>query len=96
LARYARLAMMPGRSILDIIPAALLAPGGRVGRLAVDARRGPGIAGPPRRADLAAEPVVDPVQRPVAKPLVEVALDGALGREVHGQVTQLASGAEDM
>ena len=39
---------------------------------------------------------MDPVQRPVPTPLVEVAPDGALGREVDGQVTPLASGAEDI
>jgi hypothetical protein len=46
-------------------------------------------------ADLTAVSVVDPVQRPVATPLVEVAPDGALGREVHGQLPPLAAGAED-
>ena len=54
------------------------------------------MVGLPRHADLAAEPVADPVQRPVATPPVEVAPDGALGREVDGQVTLMASGAEDI
>ena len=48
------------------------------------------------RADLSAETVVDPVQRPISTPLVEVAPDGALGREVLGQVTPLAAGAQDI
>ena len=39
---------------------------------------------------------MDPVQGPVASPLVEVAPDGALGREVDGQVAPLAAGAEDV
>ena len=54
--RYAGLAMMPGRGVLGVIPAPLLAPGGRVDRLAVDARRGPGMAGLLRRADLDVRP----------------------------------------
>ena len=37
-----------------------------------------------------------PVQRPVAAPLVEVPPDGALGREVAGQVAPLAAGAEEI
>jgi hypothetical protein len=50
--------MMPGRGVPGVIPAPLLAPGRRDDRLAVDARRGPGMVGLLRRADLAADPVV--------------------------------------
>jgi hypothetical protein len=49
-----------------------------------------------RGADLAAEKVVDHVQGAVVPPLVEVPPDGALGREVLGEVTPLAAGAEDV
>ena len=45
---------------------------------------------------LRAEQVVDRVEGAVVPPLVEVAPDGALGREVLGQVTPLAAGAEDV
>ena len=39
---------------------------------------------------------MDPVQRPIPTPLVEVAPDGALGREIDGQIAPLAAGAEDV
>src|SRR5437763_1713173 len=45
---------------------------------------------------LAAKPVVDPVQGPVASPLVEVTPDGALGREIHRQVSPLAAAADNI
>src|SRR5262249_46515177 len=67
-----------------------------VDRLAVDARRGAGVVGLLRRADLRAEQVVDPVQGAVPAPLVEVPPDGALGGQVAGQVAPLAAGAEDV
>ena len=45
---------------------------------------------------LRAEQVVDGVEGAVVPPLVEVAPDGALGREVLGQVTPLAAGPQDV
>ena len=39
---------------------------------------------------------MDLVEGAVVTPLVEVAPDGALGREVDGQVSPLAAGAEDV
>src|SRR5208337_355331 len=71
------------------------APGGRVDRLTVDARRRSGVVGLLHRADLAAKEVVELLQGPVSSPLVEVTPDGALGWEVHGQIAPLAAGAED-
>src|SRR5208337_683632 len=72
------------------------APGGRVDRLTVDARRRSGVVGLLHRADLAAKEVVELLQGPVSSPLVEVTPDGALGWEVHGQIAPLAAGAEDV
>src|SRR5512142_3502416 len=82
--------------VLGVVAASLLAPGGRVDRLTVDARRGAGVVGLLRRAGLAAEQVMDPVQSAVPTPLVEVAPDGALGREIGRQISPLAAGAEDV
>ena len=45
---------------------------------------------------LRAEQVVDGVEGAVVPPLVEVPPDGALGREVLGQVAPLAAGAQDV
>jgi len=39
---------------------------------------------------------VDGVESAVVSPLVEVTPDGALGREVFGQVTPLATGPQDV
>src|SRR5262249_47947105 len=87
---------LPAVDILEVVAAPLLAPGGRVDGLAVDAGGGPGVVGLLGGADLAAELVVDRVQRAVAPPCVEVPPDGALGREVLGQVAPLAAGAGDV
>jgi hypothetical protein len=54
------------------------------------------MAGLPRRADLAAEPVVDPVQRPVATPLASGADDIQDGIEDIPQVEGKGSGAEGL
>jgi hypothetical protein len=48
-----------------------------------------------RRADLAAEQVVDSVQGAVVLPLVELPPDGALGREVLGEIPPLTARAKD-
>ena len=45
---------------------------------------------------LRAEQVVDGVEGAVVPPLVEVAPDGALGREVLGEVAPLAAGPQDV
>src|SRR3954451_18200163 len=87
---------LPAVHVLMIVAAPLLAAGGRVDRLAVDARGGAGVIRLLRGADLLAERVVDRVQDAVAPPAVEVAPDGALGGEVAGEVTPLATGAEDV
>src|SRR5512135_1376733 len=87
---------LPAVDVLGVVAAPLLAPRGRVDRLAVDARRGAGVVGLLHRADLASEPIMDPVQSAVPTPLVEVAPDGALGREVKRQIPPLAAGAEDV
>ena len=87
---------LPAVDVLGVVPAPLLAAGGGVDRLAVDAGGGAGVVGLLRGADLAAKPVVDRVEGAVAPPLVEVPPDGTLGREVAGQVTPLAAGAEDV
>src|SRR5271166_997959 len=86
----------PAVDVLGIVAAPLLAPGGRVDRLTVDARRRSGVVGLLHRADLAAKEVVELLQGPVSSPLVEVTPDGALGWEVHGQIAPLAAGAEDV
>ena len=87
---------LPAVDVLGVVAAPLLAAGGGVDRLAVDARGGAGVVGLLRRADLRAEQVVDRVQGAVVPPLVEVPPDGALGREVLGEVAPLAAGAEDV
>src|SRR3954451_24395904 len=87
---------LPAVHVLMIVAAPLLAAGGRVDRLAVDARGGAGVIRLLRGADLRAERVVDRVQDAVAPPSVEVAPDGALGGEGAGEVTPLATGAEDV
>src|SRR5262249_21898350 len=67
--------------------------GGR-DRLAVDAA-GAGRPPPPLlEPDQLAQGVVDLLQGAVVTPFVEVAPDGGLGREVLGQVTPLAAGAQ--
>src|SRR5512135_3090741 len=70
--------------------------GGGVDRLAVDTRRGPGLIGLLHRPDLTAEEVMNLVEGAVGPPLVEIPPDGALGREVHGEVSPLTAGAEDV
>ena len=45
--------------------------------------------------DLASMQITDRVQDAVVAPLVEVAPDGALGREIPGQIPPLAARAED-
>jgi hypothetical protein len=87
---------LPPFDVLGVVAASLFAARGRVDRLAIDARRGARAVGLPGRADLAAEQVVELIEGAVAAPLVEVPPDGALGREVDGQVASLASGAEDV
>ena len=45
--------------------------------------------------DLASMQITDRVQDAVVAPLVEVAPDGALGREIPGQIPPMAAHAED-
>src|SRR5512135_3926851 len=87
---------LPAVDVLGVVAAPLLAPGGRVERSAVDARRRAGVVGLLPRANLAAEPVMDPAQGAVPTPPVEVAPDGAPGREVGRPVSPLAAGPEDV
>src|SRR3982751_4703810 len=87
---------LPPVDVLGVVPPPLLAPGGRVDRLAVDARRGAGVVRLLPGTDLLAEEVVDGVEGAVGPPPVEVAPDGALGGQVAGQVAPLAAGAEDV
>ena len=86
----------PAVDVLGVVATPLLAAAGRVDRLAVNAGRGTGVVRLLHRPHLAAEDVVDPVQGPIPPPLVEVAPDGALGREVDGQVAPLAAGANEI
>ena len=79
-----------------VVPAPRLAAGGGVNRLAIDAGGGPGVIRLLRRADPATQRVVDRLQGAIVPPLVEVPPDGAPGWEVDGQVTPLASRAEDV
>ena len=53
--------------VLEVVAAPLLAAGGGVDRLAVDARGGAGVVRLLHRADLAAEPVVDQVQGAICR-----------------------------
>src|SRR6516165_4756874 len=87
---------LPPVHVLGVVPTPLFAAAGGINRLAVHAGAGARVVRLLGRADLAAEQVVDLVQRPILTPLVEVAPDGALGREVLGEVTPLAAGAEDV
>ena len=87
---------LPPVDVLGIVAAPLLAAGGRVDRLAVDAGGGPGVVGLLDGADLAAEQVMDDVQRAVATPLVEISPHGAPGRQIDRQVAPLAAGAKDV
>src|SRR5438093_1174477 len=81
---------------LGVVPAPLLAAGGRVHRLAVHAGGGARRVGLRRGADLAAQGVVDGVEGAVVAPLVEVAPHGRFGGEVLGQVAPLAAGPQDV
>src|SRR5262249_17385732 len=65
-------------------------------RLAVDAAGAGGRLALLLAADLLAQHVVNLLQGAVVPPLVEVAPDGALGREVLGQVAPLAAGPHDV
>src|SRR5262249_1166975 len=65
-------------------------------RLAVDAAGAGGRLALLLAADLLPQRVVDLLQGAVVPPLVEVAPDGALGREVLGQVAPLAAGPHDV
>src|SRR6516225_2420228 len=87
---------LPPVDVLGVVPPALLAPGGRVDRLAVDTRRGAGVIRLLPGADLLAEEVMNGVEGSVGPPPVEVTPDGALGGQVAGQVSPLATGAEDV
>jgi hypothetical protein len=87
---------LPAVDVLGVVATPLFAAGGGVDRLAVDARGGAGMVGLLRRADFTAERVVDRVQRAVVPPLIEVSPDGALGREILGEVAPLAAGAKDV
>src|SRR5271166_1225475 len=82
--------------ILEVVAAPLLAAGTGVDRLAVDAGAGARVVGLLGRAGLRAEPIVGEIQGAVAPPLVEVPPDGALGREVLGEIAPLAAGAGDV
>jgi hypothetical protein len=54
------------------------------------------MVGPLPGADPLAEQVMDGAERAVGPPLLEVVPDGALGREVPGQVAPLAAGPQDV
>src|SRR5207244_2290166 len=82
--------------VLGVVSAALFAAGGRIDRLAIDAGGGAWSIRLLLRPDLAAQRVVDGVQGAVVPPLVEVTPHGTLGREILGQVTPLAAGAEQV
>src|SRR5207245_10839152 len=87
---------LPAIDLLGVVPAAGLPARAGVHRLAVDAGR---AAGPPRLlllADQLAQLVVDGAQGAVVAPLVVVAPDGALGREVLGEVLPLAAGPQEV
>src|ERR1700737_2781585 len=82
--------------VLGVVTAAGLPSRAGVHRLAVDAR---GVAGLPRLlllADAVAQRIVDALQGSIMTPEVEVAPDGALGREVLGQETPLASSPQEV
>src|SRR5262249_31450639 len=82
--------------VLGVVPAAGLAARAAVHRLAVDAGGRPRPAGALGFTDPVAQPVVGGPQGAVVPPGVEVAPDGALGREVVGQVAPLAAGAQQV
>ena len=65
-------------------------------QLAVDAGGGTGAVGLLHGANPASKGVVDPIEGAVVSPLIEVPPDGALEREVDGQIPPLATGAEDL
>src|SRR4051812_27826103 len=82
----------PAIDILGVVSAAGLAARTGVHRLAVDAGRGARLSRLFLSADTVAQGVVDRVQGTVVPPTVEVAPHGALGWEVLGKLTPLASG----
>jgi site-specific DNA recombinase len=86
----------PTVDVLGVVAAPLLTAGTGVDRLAVDTGGRPGMVRLLGGPGLAAEPVVDGVQDAPATPSVEVPPDGALGREVLGQIPPLAAGSEDV
>jgi hypothetical protein len=72
---------LPPVHILGVIAAPLLAAGGGVDRLAVDACGGAGVVGLLGGADLAAEQVMEVVHDAVATPLIEIPPGRAPGRQ---------------
>jgi hypothetical protein len=87
---------LPPIDILGVVAAERFAAGAGIDRLAVDAGRVARAPGLVLLADLRAQGVMDLLQGAVLAPLLEVAPDGALGREVHGQEAPLAAGPQDV